>query len=172
MNSRFLLLALPVACGLSSGCAHLRHAAAEYRARDRDVADIYTLFLSEWTATSKRDLPVAIRADPPEPRTLESIPECAQSKAHWTPPKPIPNLVNILGSLEGVQITNNYNPRQLLKHSLMTLSAISFDETNQTAALTYSYYCGGLCGSGSTIIFTKSGETWVRRREECNGWIS
>jgi hypothetical protein len=136
------------------------------------VADIYTLFLSEWTATSKRELPVAIRADPPEPRTLESIPECAQSKAHWAPPKPIPNLANILGGLEGVQITNNHNPRQLLKHGIMTLSAISFDETNQTAALTYSYYCGGLCGSGSTIIFAKSGGTWVRKKEECNGWIS
>ena len=54
---------------------------------------------------------------------------------------------------------------------MFTLSEIVFDKDHRRAAVAYSFVCGGLCGSGSTLILTKSGRAWKIARR-CGGWVS
>lgn len=55
---------------------------------------------------------------------------------------------------------------------LFTLSEIAFDARHQRALVRYSFYCGGLCGSGRTVLFKKVNDTWKASDQQCGGWIS
>jgi hypothetical protein len=55
--------------------------------------------------------------------------------------------------------------------ALFSLSEIVFDKEHKHAVVSYSFYCGGLCGHGGTVILQKSGETWKMLRR-CSSWIS
>ena len=52
------------------------------------------------------------------------------------------------------------------------LSEIAFDRAHRHALVSYSFWCGMLCGSGMTIVFEKIGAEWRRAKVECGGWIS
>ena len=55
--------------------------------------------------------------------------------------------------------------------ALFSMSEIAFDKEHRFAAVSYSFWCGSLCGHGSTFIFEKVNEDW-RSVRECGGWIS
>jgi hypothetical protein len=56
-------------------------------------------------------------------------------------------------------------------NGILTLSEIVFDRNHRYAVVSYSYYCGTLCGQGSTLILKKSGEEW-KTTGGCGSWIS
>jgi hypothetical protein len=55
----------------------------------------------------------------------------------------------------------------------LTLSEILFDKERHYAFVAYSFYCGGLCGGGTTIVFEKYEGKWeVSKSTKCMKWIS
>jgi hypothetical protein len=58
-----------------------------------------------------------------------------------------------------------------LRAGFFTLSEIAFDKHHRHAVLTYSFYCGGLCGNGAMVVLDKSGGKW-KIGSKCGVWIS
>lgn len=57
-------------------------------------------------------------------------------------------------------------------HALFTLSEIEFDKGHHHAILSYSLYCGRLCGNGATIMMKKAGTQWKFAKRSCHQWVS
>jgi hypothetical protein len=56
-------------------------------------------------------------------------------------------------------------------HGLVTVSEIRFDKQHKHAIVSYSFFCGSLCGNGGTVILEKVDGVW-RRESRCSNWIS
>jgi hypothetical protein len=56
-------------------------------------------------------------------------------------------------------------------HGLFTLGEIRFDKSHAHAVVSFSFWCGRLCGHGSTILFEKKDGAW-KQKKQCGGWIS
>ena len=56
-------------------------------------------------------------------------------------------------------------------HGLFTLGEIRFDRSHTHAIVSFSFWCGALCGHGATMIMEKRDGSWVRQKN-CSGWIS
>ncbi|MGA7833085.1 MAG: hypothetical protein WCA21_19180 [Terracidiphilus sp.] len=61
--------------------------------------------------------------------------------------------------------------RNAFAHGLFMLSEIQFDKKHHFAVVSYSFFCGRLCGNGETLILEKT-ETGWRRNSSCGAWIS
>jgi hypothetical protein len=76
--------------------------------------------------------------------------------------------------LEAAVARGEFDQRDLTRafaHGLIRFSHIQFDRDGQLALLTFSHECGGLCGSGSTLLMAKRGTVWkVSRR--CRKWVA
>jgi hypothetical protein len=75
---------------------------------------------------------------------------------------------------EGMQVTNKQLDDSLTKafaSGLFTLSEIVFNPKHVRAVVTYSFYCGSLCGNGNTLTLKKVGKIW-RVSKHCGGWVS
>jgi hypothetical protein len=75
---------------------------------------------------------------------------------------------------QGVQVTNKQLDDSLTKafeSGLLMLSEIVFDATHLRAVVTYSFYCGSLCGNGNTLALRKVGKMW-KVSKHCGGWVS
>jgi len=57
------------------------------------------------------------------------------------------------------------------EHALSRFSQIQFDKDGRLALLTFSYVCGDLCGSGSTLLMKKSANRWTVMKR-CRQWVS
>jgi hypothetical protein len=55
---------------------------------------------------------------------------------------------------------------------LLEFSTIAFDKAHRNAVFRFSFYCGGLCGHGGTLIFKKSGGIWKASSKTCGNWVS
>jgi hypothetical protein len=55
--------------------------------------------------------------------------------------------------------------------AIFTLSEIGFDKQHRRAIVSYSFYCGMLCGSGNTLILRKAGNRW-KVSKTCGGYVS
>jgi predicted outer membrane lipoprotein len=56
--------------------------------------------------------------------------------------------------------------------ALFSMSEIAFDRDHRYAIVSYSYWCGGLCGQGATLVFEKIRNEWKSTKRFCGGWIS
>jgi hypothetical protein len=56
-------------------------------------------------------------------------------------------------------------------HGLFTLGEIQFDQSHTHAIVSFSFWCGRLCGNGSTMLMEKKDGVWVNRKQ-CGGWVS
>jgi len=56
--------------------------------------------------------------------------------------------------------------------ALFSMSEIAFDKEHQFAVVSYHFWCGSLCGNGSTIVFEKINGVWQNANRNCGGWIS
>jgi hypothetical protein len=56
-------------------------------------------------------------------------------------------------------------------HGLVTLSEIRFDKDHKHAMVSYSFFCGGLCGNGGAVVLEKIDGVW-KRKTSCSDWIS
>jgi len=55
--------------------------------------------------------------------------------------------------------------------ALFSMSEIAFDKDHHFAVVSYHFWCGSLCGNGSTIVFEKLNGAW-KKNCDCGGWIS
>lgn len=58
-------------------------------------------------------------------------------------------------------------------NGLFSLSEIVFDRDGKHALVSYSFVCGGLCGSGGTWLLEKTVWGWRKSAQQCGGgWVS
>ena len=56
--------------------------------------------------------------------------------------------------------------------ALFSMSEIAFDKEHHFGVVSYHFWCGSLCGNGSTIVFEKIHGEWKNANRNCGGWIS
>ena len=56
--------------------------------------------------------------------------------------------------------------------ALFSMSEIAFDKEQRFAVVSYSFWCGSLCGNGSTLVFEKVKGEWRNAKRNCGSWIS
>jgi hypothetical protein len=56
--------------------------------------------------------------------------------------------------------------------ALFSMSEIAFDREHRFAVVSYRFWCGSLCGNGSTLVFKKVKGEWRNANRHCGGWIS
>lgn len=190
-----LLIAFATAIALCIGCSHPIVSQRYAPASANDVSEIYGKFLDRWTGKEKSPINVSTSAELPSSEDLEQFSDCAReggsNDVHWLPTKPMDDLNNTVGNLPYVRLVDRQewqpqDPGDLISqgksiesavdrgfaHGLLTFSAITFDESGKTAAFTYSFVCGGLCGNGAAVIFTQTQSGWVQNKRQCRGWMS
>jgi len=57
-------------------------------------------------------------------------------------------------------------------HALFSFSEIVFDPSHTHAAFSYSFFCGGLCGHGATVVYELNDGRWQSSSRICGFWIS
>ena len=62
--------------------------------------------------------------------------------------------------------------REAFATALFSMSEIAFDKEHRHAVVSYSFWCGSLCGNGSTLVLEKAGAEWKATERNCGGWIS
>lgn len=159
-----------------------------------DTVEIYRNFLDAWTE-KKGTLNVSEKAPAPTSDDLEQFSDCAQENGRrprrWLPTKARGDIGSYVGSLSYVRMVDPetwkaVDPAELIAQGqtvesavgsgfdrgLLTVSAITFDEAHETAAFTYSFVCGELCGSGAVVVFRKTQAGWVRSDNSCRHWVA
>jgi hypothetical protein len=56
--------------------------------------------------------------------------------------------------------------------ALFSMSEIAFDKERRFAVVSYRFWCGSLCGQGSTLVFKKIKGEWRNANRNCGSWIS
>ncbi len=56
--------------------------------------------------------------------------------------------------------------------ALFSMSEIAFDKEHHYAVVSFHFWCGSLCGNGSTIVFEKVDGIWRNAKRSCGGWVS
>jgi hypothetical protein len=56
--------------------------------------------------------------------------------------------------------------------ALFSMSEIAFDKEHRFAVVSYMFWCGSLCGNGSTLVFEKVKGQWRNANRNCGSWIS
>lgn len=56
-------------------------------------------------------------------------------------------------------------------HGLLTLGEIQFDQSRTHAVVSFRFWCGMLCGHGTTMLMEKKDGMWTRKKQ-CGGWMS
>ncbi len=56
--------------------------------------------------------------------------------------------------------------------ALFSMSEIAFDKEHRYAMVSYTFWCGSLCGNGSTLVFEKVKGEWRNTDRNCGNWIS
>ena len=174
-----------LSCGNSMGVETSAQSAMQ------DQSEIYKTFLTQWIGTEQKPINVSRTAETPSAADMKDFTECAASSTRWATPAPANDITGQISQLSYVRPTDPktwkpQDPQNLIahgqsigssvdsgfSHGLMTLSAVVFDTTHHTAALKYSFVCGGLCGNGGTVIFIKTSHGWARSKKACGTWIS
>ena len=60
---------------------------------------------------------------------------------------------------------------EAFRTGLFTLSEIVFDADHRHAVMSYSFWCGRLCGNGALLRFNKVGNNW-KIAKRCVDWVS
>jgi hypothetical protein len=56
--------------------------------------------------------------------------------------------------------------------ALFSMSEIAFDKEHHFGVVSYHFWCGSLCGNGSTVVFEKVNGEWRNANRNCGRWIS
>ena len=155
-----------------------------------DSAIIYGAFLDYWTGKEKKPINISVKAEAPTAEALKQFSDCA-GDTHWAPVESIYDLTGLIGKLSYVRLVDPdmWSPRdpgELIAQgrsvesgvesgfdsSLVTFSAIAFDETHTTAAFTFSFVCGSRCGTGRTVVFKRTADGWGESAKQCDVWVS
>jgi|SRR5271156_5644422 len=55
---------------------------------------------------------------------------------------------------------------------LLTLSEVVFDKDHSKAVMSYSFFCGKLCGNGAVVLLKRVGRKWRVTKQSCGEWVS
>ncbi len=140
-----------------------------------DQIAIYRTVLEDFRKNDESQLKLANETEPQDvsrfssQQCMEGIkPEPASSVVHRIADSALlgPQIALVNRAEQQEQVDKN-DPQ----NGLFTLSEIAFDKTHRYAVVTYSFVCGNLCGSGKTVVLTRTGQKW-KVRKTCGGWIS
>jgi hypothetical protein len=180
---------------LCVGCSHKETNDRHIVAHANDLGEIYGQFLVDWTGHRKNPINVSLKAEAPSSKDIEAFSECAHdgrsAYPQLLPVMSLDDLTSSIGRLANVRLVDPdkwqpHDPGELIAqgqsvesavetgfaHGLLRMSAIAFDLFHKTAAFTYSFECGALCGSGATVIFRKTPNGWIQSEKQCDFWIS
>lgn len=116
---------------------------------------------------------------------LDNLPTVSHSY-HQLPPEVLPSkAMRIVDPKTQERIVHSNDPSNTIRKGepvkeaveaafttgLFSVSEIAFDKEHHFAAVRYSFWCGSLCGHGSTLIFEKVNGEW-RKVRDCGGWVS
>jgi len=154
-------------------------------------SEIYTVFLANWIGRSKTPVNVSQRAEPLSAEDIKSFDDCSGAQRQWMPVIGSDNLAGQMGDLSNVRMVNpdtwkSRDPDHLMAQGnsvdsavrdgidsgLMKFSVVALDPAGKTAALRYEFVCGRLCGSGGSVLFTKTQQGWIVDKRNCTSWIS
>jgi len=166
-----------------------------------DEVAIYRAVLQRWVANDRSSLNVSARTFPLEEASPSScILECeclngmqvesllnAFHSFHNLTPNVLPDKnVKLVDAREQAVIVANNDPgktigkgnsvenavRDAFATGLFSVSEIAFDREHQHALVSYSFWCGSLCGNGATLVFEKVDGEWKSTDRMCGGRIS
>ena len=161
-----------------------------------NAAAMYSAFLNSWSEGGQYSLTVSKAAKLPSAQDTEQYTECAAAlgdhRVQWGESESFSDLSKILGKLSYVHFVKAEDWRALdpgrliaqgesvskavstgVNHSLITLSAITFNKSHTLAMFQFSSTCGSLCGTGHTVVFKKTANGWaLQKRTPCGGWMS
>jgi hypothetical protein len=55
---------------------------------------------------------------------------------------------------------------------LLTLSEIAFDKEHNKAVMSFSFFCGKLCGNGAVVLLKRVGRNWKVTKRSCGESVS
>jgi len=148
------------------------------------------LNLADVTETLDRSDLEDLPEDPPCLKSLDLEPASQSTpRVHQLDPAIASNLNVVLVDPDAQsQIVRENDPQKLMgmhatdqqlddavktafKTGLFTLSEVLFDTQHRQAVVSYSFYCGRLCGHGNFLLLKKAGKRW-KVKKVCDGWIS
>jgi hypothetical protein len=56
--------------------------------------------------------------------------------------------------------------------ALLTLSEIAFDKEHNKAVMSFSFFCGKLCGNGAVVMLKRVGRNWKVTKRSCGESVS
>jgi hypothetical protein len=165
-----------------------------------DEIAIYKAVLQTFSRDKDANLNVSARTyplDPSAPTTGFDRPECLNGvqldnlstvshSYHELPTEVLPSkAMKIVDPRTQARIVHSNDPSNTIRKGkpvkdaveaafttgLFSMSEIAFDKEHRSAAVRYSFWCGSLCGHGSTLVFEKVNGEW-RNARKCGGWIS
>jgi hypothetical protein len=193
--SRSAVLAATVLLAASCSASMLASARTPSDTKS-DVAVIYGKFLSNWNGGASHKLNVSKSADVAARQDTKQYTDCANALGkhapQWVKANPISNLGSVIGNLPYVHFVDPkhwqaVDPGTLIAkgesvssavsvgmaHSLITVSAITFNKSHTLAMFQFSSVCGSLCGTGGVVVFEKTPKGWVQQKaRQCAGWVS
>ncbi|HET9304747.1 MAG TPA: hypothetical protein VFO46_01855 [Candidatus Sulfotelmatobacter sp.] len=165
-----------------------------------DEIAVYKAVLRTYSGDKGAILNVSDRTfplDPSVPTTGFDQPECLNGvqldnlptvlhSYHELPPEVLPSkAMTLVDPRAQAGIVRSYDPSNTMRkgkpakdaveaayaNGLLSMSEIAFDKEHHFAAARYSFWCGSLCGHGSTLVFEKVNGEW-RKVRNCGGWVS
>jgi hypothetical protein len=159
-----------------------------------DEIAIYRVVLQQNAPQGSEYLNVSVRTYPLDPPTgeclqgveLQNLTSVSHSFHKLTPDVLSGKNMKLVDPHEQATIVHDNDPDKTIRkgksvHSavhrafstaLFSLSEIAFDKERRHAVVSYSLWCGSLCGHGYTLIFEKVGSKWKKTDRICGGWIS
>lgn len=166
-----------------------------------DEVAIYKAVLAHYSSKEPGMLNVSIRTFPLNPESprnglskggclqgmeLENLTSASRTFHELTPEVLSGKNMKLVDARKQVQVVRSNDPDKTMRKGksvesavastfatgLFSMSEVSFDKDRRHAVVSYSFWCGSLCGNGSTLVFEKTGQEWRITDRNCGGWIS
>jgi hypothetical protein len=187
-----LILVVLLAAG--SGSVFAEPPRESQQAAQSEEPDLYGMFLDKWARGSAQIIHVARIAESPPAEAMAEFSTCLKGyrlakltgselplqlsetalarranvrlvdPKKWQPRDPGPAIAS--GKPTSKAVSEGFAA------GILTLSRTIFDKEHKVAIFTYSFVCGGLCGSGGGVMFDKMAAGWKQREVPCGGWVS
>lgn len=191
-----VLIVLAVMVLLTTSCSGHYTRTPAPQSEERDAAYMYSAFLDSWSEGGKYTVNV-YKAAQLSTQDPSDFTECAQKlgepATQWGESYSFRNLRSVIGELPYVRFIRSTDLRALgrersaaeaatktaiiqagFAHSVVTLSAITFNKQRTLAMFHFSSVCGGLCGYGHVVAFKRTPNGWVLQKKSaaCGAWMS
>jgi hypothetical protein len=162
--------------------------------KNSEEADLYGMFLDQWSGGAAKIIHVARVAEAPPTRAMVEYAACLKEYRLVPITAPASSLQLAETSLAHRSIVRLVDPKTWkirdpgpaisggkptdnavndgFAAGLMTFFRPIYDQEHRVAIFSYSFVCGGLCGGGGGVIFEKTASEWKQRGMPCGGWVS